>query len=219
VIAEPPRRRCRQLRAGVAAEGWQREVSLARTLEGVGAAPAADAEFPLPPLVVRLQAIVADGPVRDVVAAQVRASALGEPGLDLAALDLEVRGEEAGGLAGPVEERPAQHVERGRRVAQPGPLAGGGAKGDRLLAHPVLEVKSGREFDRVAGCVVLARDRGPALEDHDVQTGGGQLLGQDATHHPTADDADVRDWRGHCWTSGAGKPSAAIGGRATGRSM
>ena len=69
------------------------------------------------------------------------------------------------------------------------------------MAHPFELLGTNEKTDRVARRVVFFFRCRPALEADHFQTGGGQLLGDDAAHAADADNTNIRDGIRHAISS------------------
>src|SRR5262245_49931434 len=167
VIAESLGRFPEQLHTSGHLERRERIGLLPRAGKGIHPRHAGDTELPFEAFIVRLEIIVADGPIHDIVAPKIDARAVGESAFNFIAVNLEVAGHEARRLAGPEQHRTAENVERARAVTQVAGLRRTGAKDPWLVADSFELFWARNVADGIALSVLRRFQRRSTLEgDH-----------------------------------------------------
>src|SRR5581483_6566566 len=100
-------------------------------------------------------------------AREIGARALGVAAFDLVGKKLEIAGQVARRLAGPVQQRAAQNVERAGTILQARHFTAPRSRRGRLVAHPVELFGADKETNRIARRVVFFLWRRTALEADD----------------------------------------------------
>src|SRR5262245_49873974 len=135
MIAESLGRFPEQLHTSSHLERRERIGLLSRAGKGIHPRHAGDTELPFEAFIVRLEILIADGPIHDIVALKIDSRAVGESARNFIAVNLEIARHEARRLAGPEQHRTAEDVKWARAVTQFAGLPRPGAKNPWLVAN------------------------------------------------------------------------------------